>query len=588
MQKNDRLINNTFRGILTVNILSMVSSIAAVMIDAIITGQFLGSNAVASMGLINPVVMIFSLVGALFGPGLAIVCTRYMGMAKLERVIQTFSVVMITMASIAILAVFVLFFSAPQLAYVLGAKTKDPMIISMVTDYLKGYSFGIPFLLLSLALNGLMMLDNDRKLGLTAVFVTLIADTVFDLLNVLVFHGGMGGMAVATSLSNALGLLTLLTHFRKKDRILRLKTSGLNPKDLKDVILYSVPGAISTGSNAARNLSFNALILAIATKVEVSALSITNSTFSMVVAFNIAFNVTTSTLCSLYFGEEDKKGIETSFRLSIKTVLKVFAVLAVLLLIFAGSVAKLFLRSGNMTELATASFFIRCTIIQYLLMCISYSLTGAYQGTGHLGLNYLLVILREMVFPIISVVALGNLFGVKGIGAGFIVSGALTLLSCFLLPFAVSRKMPREAADLLLLKEDFGARSEDTFEVSVSDKDGVADASAGVMEFYEKHKAERRTSLFVSLFLEEMLNNTIEYGYPDKKEKDIDVRVISGKESQTIRIRDNGKPFDPVEWYNKNHPEDPSSGLGIRMVMALAKDVKYIPALDMNNLMLIF
>jgi hypothetical protein len=35
-------------------------------------------------------------------------------------------------------------------------------------------------------------------------------------------------------------------------------------------------------------------------------------------------------------------------------------------------------------------------------------------------------------------------------------------------------------------------------------------------------------------------------------------------------------------------PEDPSSGLGIRMVMALAKDVKYIPALDMNNLMLIF
>ena len=71
-------------------------------------------------------------------------------------------------------------------------------------------------------------------------------------------------------------------------------------------------------------------------------------------------------------------------------------------------------------------------------------------------------------------------------------------------------------------------------------------------------------------------------------EKNIDVRVIYGKESQTIRIRDNGKPFDPVEWYDKNHPEDLSSGLGIRMVMALTKDVKYIPALDMNNLMLIF
>lgn len=588
MEKNDRLIKNTFKGILIVNMLSIVSSIATVMIDAIITGQFLGSDAVASMGLINPVVMIFNLVGALFGPGLGIVCTRYMGMAKRDRVVQVFSLVMITMVSIALLAVFVLFFSAPQLGRVLGARTNDPTIISMVSDYLKGYSFGIPFFLLSLALGGLMMLDNDRKLGLTAVFVTLIADTVFDLLNVLVFHGGMGGMAVATSLSNALGLFTLLTHFRKKDRILHFRPSNLNPRDLKDVVLYSVPSAISTGSNAIRNLCFNTLILAIATKVEVSALSINNSSFSIVVAFTLAFNVTTSTLCSLYFGEEDKKRIETSFKLSIKNILKVFGVLAVLLLIFAGMVAKLFLRSGNMAELATATFFIRCTVIQYLLMCVSYSLSGAYQGTGRLGFNYLLVILREMVFPIISVVALGKLFGVRGIGFGFIVSGVLTLLSCFLLPAIVNKKIPEKADDFLLLKDDFGARPEDTFEVSVSDKDGAADASVGVMEFYRRHGAERRTTMFMSLFLEEVLNNTIEYGYPDNKEKNIDVRVIYGKESQTIRIRDNGKPFDPVEWYNKNHPEDQSSGLGIRMIMELAKDVRYIPALNMNNLMLTF
>ncbi len=59
MKKNDRLVSNTFKGILLVNILSLVSSISAVMIDAIITGQFLGSDAVAAMGLIQPVVTLF-------------------------------------------------------------------------------------------------------------------------------------------------------------------------------------------------------------------------------------------------------------------------------------------------------------------------------------------------------------------------------------------------------------------------------------------------------------------------------------------------------------------------------------------------
>lgn len=54
-----------------------------------------------------------------------------------------------------------------------------------------------------------------------------------------------------------------------------------------------------------------------------------------------------------------------------------------------------------------------------------------------------------------------------------------------------------------------------------------------------------------------------------------------------MRIRDNGKPFDPVEWQKTNHPDDPTSGLGIRMVIGLAKEVRYVPAMDMNNLMLI-
>ncbi|WP_026493743.1 ATP-binding protein [Butyrivibrio sp. XPD2002] len=84
-----------------------------------------------------------------------------------------------------------------------------------------------------------------------------------------------------------------------------------------------------------------------------------------------------------------------------------------------------------------------------------------------------------------------------------------------------------------------------------------------------------------------MLTNTIDHGYKDDREKNIDIRVIYGKDKQTIRIRDNGKLFDPVEWHKKNHPEDPASGLGIRMVMGLAKEVRYVPAMDMNNIMLI-
>ncbi|MCR5232798.1 MAG: hypothetical protein K6E53_02685 [Lachnospiraceae bacterium] len=42
----------------------------------------------------------------------------------------------------------------------------------------------------------------------------------------------------------------------------------------------------------------------------------------------------------------------------------------------------------------------------------------------------------------------------------------------------------------------------------------------------------------------------------------------------------------PDDFGAKPDPEDPSSGLGIRMIMKLAKDVDFIPALGLNNLMI--
>ena len=272
MERNDRLICKTFRGVLIVQTVSLISAICAILIDAIVIGRFLGSDSVAAMGLIQPVVWLMNLIGTLFGPGLSIVCTRYTGMVKPERVREVFSLVMITIATIAITVACIVFVLSPSLADLLGAKTNDPELIRMISKYLRGYCFGMPFMMLSMVLTGLMMLDNHRKLGVAAVLTTLISDTVLDLLNVIVFHGGMRGMAIATSLSNIAGFLVLLTHFLRKERILRFQLSGLNLLDLKEIVLNSVPNGLSTASVSIRNLFFNTMILAIATKVEVSAL----------------------------------------------------------------------------------------------------------------------------------------------------------------------------------------------------------------------------------------------------------------------------------------------------------------------------
>ena len=56
---------------------------------------------------------------------LIIVCTRYMGMAKIDKVIQAFSLALIVMVGVSIVFTVSLFFLAPTLGNMIGAGTNS-------------------------------------------------------------------------------------------------------------------------------------------------------------------------------------------------------------------------------------------------------------------------------------------------------------------------------------------------------------------------------------------------------------------------------------------------------------------------------
>ena len=587
MKTDSKLIQRSFFGILTVNIISMVSGILCVMIDAIVTGQFLGADAMAASGLLQPVVMLCNVFGALFGPGVGVVCTRFLGMAQRERVNQVFSVVMIGLtASGAVLAA-ALFMVSPVIATALGGSTGSEEIVSMITAYLRGFSLGLLPMCLNMPLNGLMMLDNDRKRAIVAMLVTLVADVVFDLANVTIFHGGMWGMAIATALSQLAGLMTVLTHFLQKDRVLNFTRQGLRLTDLKEVILCGIPSAITLGSQALRGIVFNVLVLGIAGAGTVAALSVCTSAFSVVSVVAMGVFTTTSMLSSLLYGEEDREGLVQTLGMSLKTAMIIYFCITAFLLLLPRFVAGLFLNGEAAAELAQASRFIRFMALQYFLGAACYSISGAYQGTRQLKRTYLLDLLREGVFPVLSALALGNLLGLRGFELSFVVSGVLVALSCVLLPLWAGKKFPRSARDLLLLPEDFGSKPENLFTASMHTMEEVMEVSRRVKVFCEERNTSKRVALMTSLFVEEMAGNTVQHGFVPGRNGSVELRLICSGDIQMIRLRDDGVPFDPLEWLKRNHPEDPTSGVGIRIIVSLASEVRCTPAMGMNNLMVI-
>ena len=119
--------------------------------------------------------------------------------------------------------------------------------------------------------------------------------------------------------------------------------------------------------------------------------------------------------------------------------------------------------------------------------------------------------------------------------------------------------------------------------------DEVVEASRQVVGFCRSKGDDGRLAYWLGLYIEEMATNSILHGYENSSRPHIaSVRVLYDDGTYTLRIRDNGVRFDPVEWsmINEVDPDNPARGVGIRLVCASATDIGCVRIVDSNYLII--
>ena len=108
-----------------------------------------------------------------------------------------------------------------------------------------------------------------------------------------------------------------------------------------------------------------------------------------------------------------------------------------------------------------------------------------------------------------------------------------------------------------------------------------------VAEFCRENGIDKRKANILSLCIEELGNNIIEHGFSDGKPHSIDMRILIKEEEVILRLRDDCRSFNPVERYKMTiEQEDVTKNIGIRMVMKMCSDVKYLSTMNTNNLII--
>ena len=164
MNTSRSIIRNTFYIQLTAFILLSLSSSVGSMIDGVVIGQFLGVDSIAAFGIINPLMIAFSIIGAVVAAGARNRFTRLLGAGKTEQAKKVFSLACVLSAGFAAaLMLFLIVFSAPVTS-ALGASRNNAELLPQARGYLIGISFGLPAMNLVRVLNGIVVAVESRRI----------------------------------------------------------------------------------------------------------------------------------------------------------------------------------------------------------------------------------------------------------------------------------------------------------------------------------------------------------------------------------------------------------------------------------------
>ena len=221
--------------------------------DAMFAGQWLGSNALAAVGGVAPIISLFVALFVGLSVGVNVVIAVHIGhddIAKIRGAVQTTAIaavvcsIVLAVAGVASTDLILTSVHMPEEAWQDGAQ------------YLHVYFVGIVFLVIYNFGSAVLRAKGDTRRPLYALAVAAVLNIVFDYAAVAVLDMGVFGIAVGTVVADAVcaAIIVALLLTEEEDYRLVLRGARVIGADLKTMVHIGFPAALQGAVFALSNI----------------------------------------------------------------------------------------------------------------------------------------------------------------------------------------------------------------------------------------------------------------------------------------------------------------------------------------------
>lgn len=569
MKRNGVLLNQKYNSLLWATLAMTASTYLSSILDGIMVGQILDTVALYAINLTTSIVFLRSIPIAMFtfgGNTLSVICKSKRDQKSADTVFTlSFWGGIVSTAVISVIGIILIMPTAQLLA-----QGKEELV-EPVVRYLLPLWVLTPLVAAVNETAAFARTDGLRKLATALPIIANVINLICDYIYMAIFGWGIAGAGWATVTGYVVGALIALIYFKSPKRTVRFtKAAWGQLKQLGKIFSVGLPSALIYVCNFLRLFFVNAIILSSTGVVGGKIASVSFSLNSLAFILVEGASMTLLPILGALYGEKDSNGQRLTLRYGMIVTVALSIFVMILSVVFPSQLAALYgLTDPAVLEVFEVTFRILSSNIP--ILAVIYVMRSFFQATKQRGLANLLVML-DGVLTIVPLMYWFAHYDIYWLWAAFPISKALTVVIT-LIAMLISKRVQHKK-NILGIEEEEGVVSDFSIKNEIPE---AIRASEETMAFCEKNGLTENTVNAVGVTVEELCHNIATYAKTNAGNSvDVCIRILSDKVN--IRVRDNGKEFDPTDYIDNSGKRI----TGLELVRMLSSSIEYNRILGFN------
>lgn len=395
------------------------------VVDSIVVGQFLGKQALGSIGACFPIVfLLISLVMGL-SMGASVVISQYYGAKKLKLVRKAIDTTYITMLIAGI------FLS------VLGPLLSNKILILMNTPadifvpaktFIDIFFYGLVLTFGYNTVGSVLRALGDSKTPTWYLVLATLLNSILVCFFVLILHWGIAGSALATLFAQGFSFLGLVWHINCRDNALLHVRPAKMKFDLdifKKILAIGLPSGLQQVIVSLGMMAIIRMVNGFGTNVIAGFTAASRlDSFAIMPGMNLSLAIST------FVGQNIGAGLSARVERGLHSTIGIAAIisLAISALIIICGKAMLGVFSSDLEVVNAGARYLHIAGSFYIIFTISMVYTGFFRGAGDTFVPMLLTILSMWLIRIPVAKLLSIHIGVDGIWWSFVIGWSFGLI----------------------------------------------------------------------------------------------------------------------------------------------------------------